>query len=416
MKRRWPALLSLSPPRPREAQGVDGAAVFAKACASCHAEGQTSAPTPAALRALPAESILNSLTNGRMQVQGATLSATERTAVALFAAGRGARDAIATTAATENKCTASPPMANAATSPGWNGWGNGAANTRFASNAGITAADLPRLKLKWAFGYSGVSAARAQPTIAGGRLFVASENGEVHALDPKTGCTHWTFKAGAGVRTGLSVGPYKTASASGQAVYFGDTRATAYAVDAQTGAMLWTRKVDDHPSAALTGSPTVYGGRVYVPVQGLNEEGQGGRGGYQCCTFRGSLVALDANTGARGVEDLHRGRGEAAREEPAGRPDVGTGRRRHLVRADRGRKARRGVRGHGQRLRRPAAADDRRRGGDGPADRTRALGAADDRRRPVDDGLPGAEPRPTRPARPRSAPTTTSRRRRPSRP
>jgi polyvinyl alcohol dehydrogenase (cytochrome) len=189
-------------------------------------------------------------------------------------------------------------MSDAATSPGWNGWGNGVANTRLAGNAGLTAADLPRLKLKWAFGYSGVSAARSQPAIAGGRLFVASENGEVHALDPKTGCTHWTFKASAGVRTGLSVGPYKTAAASGQAVYFGDTRATAYAVDAQAGTVIWTRKVDDHPSAALTGSPAVYGGRVYVPVQGLNEEGQGGRGGYQCCTFRGSLVALDANSGA----------------------------------------------------------------------------------------------------------------------
>jgi polyvinyl alcohol dehydrogenase (cytochrome) len=279
------------------AQGVDGAALFAKACASCHAEGQTSAPTPAALRALSAESILNALTNGRMQVQGSALSATERTAVALFSAGRGPRDAIAADAGTPNKCTPSAPMANAAATPGWNGWGNGVANTRLATNAGLTAADLPRLKLKWAFGYSGVSAARAQPALAGGRLFVASENGEVHALDPKTGCSHWTFKANAGVRTGLSVGPYKTASASGQAVFFGDTRATAYAVDAQTGAVVWTRKVDDHASAALTGSPAVHGGRVYVPVQGLNEEGQGGRGGYQCCTFRGSLVALDANSG-----------------------------------------------------------------------------------------------------------------------
>ena len=285
-------------PTSLSAQGVDGAAIFAKACVSCHAEGQTAAPTPAALRALSAESILNALTNGRMQVQGLTLSATERTAVSLFAAGRGPRDAIVTDAGTPNKCTASAPMANAASTPGWNGWGNGPGNTRFARNAGLTAGDLPRLKLKWAFGYAGVSAARSQPAIAGGRLFVASENGEVHALDPKTGCTHWTFKANAGVRTGLSVGPYKTPSVSGQAVYFGDTRATAYAVDAQTGTVVWTRKVDDHPSAALTGSPAVSGGRVYVPVQGLNEEGQGGRGGYPCCTFRGSLVALDAGTGA----------------------------------------------------------------------------------------------------------------------
>ena len=279
-------------------QTPDGAAVFARACASCHAEGQTTAPAPSTLRALSAESILNALTNGRMQQQGSTLSADERRAVALFTAGRGPRDAIAATAAIDNTCKVPAAMGDAAVTPGWNGWGNGSTNTRFAANGGLTAADLPRLKLKWAFGYSGVSAARAQPALAGGRLFVASENGEVHALDPKTGCTHWTYKALGGVRTGLTVGSYKTATASGQAVFFGDARANAYAVDAQTGRLVWTRKVDDHTAASLTGTPALHAGRLYVPVQGLNEEGTGGRGGYQCCTFRGSLVALDANTGA----------------------------------------------------------------------------------------------------------------------
>ena len=277
-------------------QAPDGAAAFTRACASCHRDGQTTAPTPAVLRQLTPEGILNALTQGRMQVQGATLSEGERRAVAEYVAGRALATA---TTAVPNHCTTSPPMTDAASSPGWNGWGNGAANTRFAANAGLTAADLPRLKLKWAFGYAGVNAARAQPTIAGGRLFVASENGEAHALDPKTGCTYWTFRAQAGIRTGLTVGPYKSASGSGQALYFGDVRANAYAVDAQTGRQLWVRKVDEHPAASLTGAPAVAGGRVFVPVQGLNEEGQGGTGKYPCCTFRGSLVALDANTGAQ---------------------------------------------------------------------------------------------------------------------
>jgi polyvinyl alcohol dehydrogenase (cytochrome) len=43
----------------------------------------------------------------------------------------------------------------------------------------------------------------------------------------------------------------------------------------------------------------VYGGKVFVPVQGLSEEGRGGRGQYECCTFRGSVSAYDANTGER---------------------------------------------------------------------------------------------------------------------
>jgi polyvinyl alcohol dehydrogenase (cytochrome) len=278
-------------------QPADGAGTFTRACASCHKEGQTTAPTPTVLRQLTPEGIVNSLTNGRMQVQGSSLTEAERRAVAQFLTGR-APASIAATAAVPNRCTTSPAMTDAASSAGWNGWGNGSGNTRFASNGGLTAADLPRLKLKWAFGYSGVNAARAQPTIAGGRLFVASENGEAHALDPKTGCTYWTYKAQAGIRTGLSVGPYKTASASGQALYFGDVKANAYAVDAQTGREIWVRKVDDHVAASLTGAPAVAGGRVYVPVQGLNEEGQGGTGKYACCTFRGSIVALDANTGA----------------------------------------------------------------------------------------------------------------------
>src|SRR5688572_8608549 len=276
---------------------ADGGAVYERACAGCHATSGSGAPTREALRALTPEAILNALVNGRMQVQGSTLSDAERRAVAVFLAARpfGAAPA---TVATVTTCKTSTPMSDPSRGPSWNGWGNGTANTRCAKDGGLTAADLPKLTLKWAFGYAGVNAARSQPAFAGGRLFVASENSEVHALDPKTGCTHWTFKAAGGVRTALAVGPYKNGAASGYAVYFGDARANAYAVDAQTGQQIWIRKVDEHPSAGLTGAPAVYNGRVFVPVQGLSEEGTGGRGGYQCCTFRGSLSALDANTGA----------------------------------------------------------------------------------------------------------------------
>jgi len=158
---------------------------------------------------------------------------------------------------------------------------------------------IPKLKLKWAFGLPGVIAARAQPTIIGGRLFTASEKGDVFSLDAKTGCTYWTFRAQAGVRGGLPVGTYKSADgATRYAVYFGDGRANAYAVDVQTGQQVWTHKVEDHPFAAITGAPTFYEGRLYVPTAGVGEEGQGGRSNYQCCTFRGSITALDANTGA----------------------------------------------------------------------------------------------------------------------
>ncbi len=282
-----------------QAPAAAGQAVFDRQCAACHDDRNSGAPGRDALRQLTPEAILNALTNGKMQVQGSMLTDGERRSVAEFLAGRGLTTTT-TPAPTAAHCTATTPMGDPTKGARWNGWGNGPANTRYQPKevGGLTAADLPKLKLKWAFGYAGVSAARAQPAVAGGRLFVASENGEVHALDPKTGCTYWTFKAQAGVRTALSIGAYKANGRSGYAVYFGDSKANVYAVDANTGQQIWTRRADEHRSAAITGAPTYHDGKLFVPVQGLNEEGQGGRGGYECCTFRGSVSALDASTGA----------------------------------------------------------------------------------------------------------------------
>ncbi|MBX5462402.1 MAG: PQQ-binding-like beta-propeller repeat protein [Steroidobacteraceae bacterium] len=295
----------------------DGAEVFKRACAGCHVEQAAQpavalgplGPPPGALapKALPPErlrvftpeAILTTLTTGKMQAQAAALTDAERRAVAEFASGQ--TFSAAAEARTNSMCKDNTRMGDITRMPQWNGWGNGVKNVRYQSKeqGGLTAADLPRLKLKWAFGYANIASARAQPIVAGGRLFAASENTEVHALNAKTGCTYWTFKAKSGVRSAMSVGPYKLPNGkSGQALFFGDTRANVYALDAQTGEQLWTVKADSHPLAGITGAPVVYGGRVFVPIQGISEEGQGANNNYACCTFRGSLTVLDANTGA----------------------------------------------------------------------------------------------------------------------
>lgn len=199
-----------------------------------------------------------------------------------------------------NLCTEALLMGDPQVGPSWNGWGNGPANARFQprSQGKLTGADLHRLQLKWAFGYANVSSARPQPTVAGGRLFAASENGHVYALNPRTGCRYWTYRAQAGIQTAPVVGAYRTSDGSdGFAVFFGDRKANAYAVDAQTGREIWVRKVDSHPAASITGALAIDGMRVFVPVQGLNEEAIGSMASSPCCTFRGSLSALDASSG-----------------------------------------------------------------------------------------------------------------------
>lgn len=281
--------------------------LFTTHCALCHmadpapkGSPNEKAPTRGQLRELPAEAVLDTLSSGKMQLQGGTLTDVEKRLVAEYVTGKHL-SADAGTVAAADQCKFNRPMQDLAKVPGWNGHGNGPAATRFqdARAGGMTAADLPRLKLRWAFGYSGVGAARTQPAVAGGRLFIASENGQVHALDPATGCTFWTFKAQAGVRSAPTVAAYKTAGHSGFVVVFGDTKASLYGVDANTGKQLWSAKVDTHPSAGITGSPIIYDGRVFIGVQGISEEGRGATGGYQCCSFRGSLSAFDVATGKR---------------------------------------------------------------------------------------------------------------------
>jgi len=277
-----------------------GSAVFERECASCHRQTSATSEAPSAevLRQLAPDAIVTALTSGRMRVQGERLSENERRAVAEFLTGRSVD---ATSTSITNRCASTSPMPAEIQGSQWNGWGAGLANTRYqpASRASIAAADVPKLKLKWAFGFAGTLAARTQPTVVGGRLFTASEKGEVYALDAKTGCVHWIYQARAAVRTAMTVAPFPANSGSTRfALYFGDGQANAYAVDAETGSLLWARKVDEHPNAAITGAPAVHEGRVYVPTSAAGEEVRGGRLDYGCCTFRGSVSALDAVTGA----------------------------------------------------------------------------------------------------------------------
>ena len=284
------------------AQPPEGAAVFEKACANCHQNpaADSRAPNRTALAQLAPETILTALTTGNMFRQGSALSDAERRAVSAFLTGR----AVGTAAPlpTQGRCTVTAPALRARdVQSGWNGWGAGVGNTRYvpAAAGGVTAPMMPRMKLKWAFGFPGVSSARSQPAVLGGRVFVGSESGDIFALDAKTGCTYWSYHAQAGIRTALSVAPYKPANRpAGFAVFFADGTGSAYAVDAATGKEIWARKLDSHPYAKATGSVTVHDGRVYVPLAGVGEEGQGGGGTYECCTFRGSVTALNANTGA----------------------------------------------------------------------------------------------------------------------
>jgi polyvinyl alcohol dehydrogenase (cytochrome) len=293
------ALLSAQSPSPAPSPSPtpDGAALFTKNCSTCHDGAAASrAPSPDVLRQRSPEAILSALTAGGMRPQGGRLSGAERRAVAEYLSGRPLGGDI--TGAATGRCATTPAaLPDPGNSASWTGWSPAVSNTRFqsAKDAGLGAAEVPRLALKWAFGFPDATSAWSQPTVASGRLFVGSQNGTVYSLDAKSGCIAWTFGAKSGVRTAIAFGPVP--AGNGYAVYFGDTGANIYALDAATGRELWSRQVDAHPFARITGSPTLYQNRLYVPVASL-EETAASQQGYECCTFRGSMSALDVKTGA----------------------------------------------------------------------------------------------------------------------
>ncbi|MBN8730828.1 MAG: PQQ-like beta-propeller repeat protein [Acidobacteria bacterium] len=196
------------------------------------------------------------------------------------------------------RAAANAPVLNQPCAPGveprtdstfWNGWGVDAANSRYqpAAMAGLSAADIPRLKLKWAFRLPGSNAAVSQPALVGGRLYLGSAAGTVYSLDAATGCVYWTFQADAPVRTAITIGANRHAK---YALFFADTKAQAYSIDAKTGSLVWKTRLDNHPAARVTASPTLYGGRLYVPV--ACEPGPAAP-----ASCRASLMAIDNESG-----------------------------------------------------------------------------------------------------------------------
>ena len=279
------------------AAAQDGPSLYKEHCASCHDGRVDRAPTLDVLRAMSPQRILDVLEFGSMVSMTHGRTTAERRALAEFASGKPLGELFTIAPAPKAMCRSTSAFSIDSTQPVWNGFGQDLSNARFqSSKAGMSAADVPRLKLKWAFGLPGDVQSWAAITLVGGRVFVGSIAGNVYSLDARTGCVYWAFDAGAIVRTAVSVGRIGTDEPARYGAYFGDARGNAYAVDAATGRLLWKVSVESFPSARLTGSPVLHRGRLYVPVSS-SEEGAGSLPDYECCRFRGSVVALDAATG-----------------------------------------------------------------------------------------------------------------------
>jgi polyvinyl alcohol dehydrogenase (cytochrome) len=277
-----------------------GFIVFQQNCTSCHGNPAVErAPTPAQLRAMPPERILNALTKGQMKAVGDTLTDMQRRKVAASLSGRPLGTSETLDARhMPNRCPDDGGPVDIDSGPHWNGWGVDRANTRYQSamHARLDASTVPRLKLLWAFGLPNSSSSYSQPTVVAGRVFVGADTGYVYGLDARSGCVHWSYRAKAGVRNAMTLGTVRVRGALRTAVFFGDLQANLYALDARTGRPLWTQHLAKHYSNRITAAPALHDGRLFVPLSSWEGIAASVKD-YPCCQSIGAVVAVDAADG-----------------------------------------------------------------------------------------------------------------------
>ena len=195
-------------------------------------------------------------------------------------------------------CAGANDHDSAGSETGWQSAGQNLSNTRAQPNErNISPSSVKNLKVKWAFATGGDVS--ATPTVSGDVVYVPDWAGNLFAIQKDTGREIWHHQiseydgaAGAIAR----VSPLVT---EGEIV-IGDNvtgaGASVIAVDKSSGTLKWATKVEAHPAAIITGSPVIFRDVIYVGVSS-SEEGLAAQAGYDCCTFRGSMVALNARTG-----------------------------------------------------------------------------------------------------------------------
>lgn len=197
---------------------------------------------------------------------------------------------------------------------GWSTAGQNPDNSRYQPNeTTISAANVAALQQKWVVTTGGDVS--ATPAVDDNKVYVPDSAGNLYAINRATGAVVWTASIAAA--TGISNDYSRTTPAiAGNLLIVGTqsgkfetpltnpTIAGAYvlAFDKNNGSLVWKTKVDNHFSAIVTQSATIFGNSAFVGVAS-NEEAYVNRtfnGGqpYECCTFRGSVLSLNVKTGA----------------------------------------------------------------------------------------------------------------------
>jgi polyvinyl alcohol dehydrogenase (cytochrome) len=158
----------------------------------------------------------------------------------------------------------------------------------------ITAANVAQLAPRWVLNASGN--VYATPLVVAGAVYVPDQGGKMWKVDANTGAVLWSTSISDYNGRPNTFSRTSPAYADGMVFVADNSGAHLIAIDADTGALRWITQLDSHVAAQLTGNPTIVGDRLYMGVSSM-EQTLAAQPDYPCCTFRGSLVAVDIHSG-----------------------------------------------------------------------------------------------------------------------
>jgi polyvinyl alcohol dehydrogenase (cytochrome) len=180
---------------------------------------------------------------------------------------------------------------------------NTASATPVTSGA-ISTATVAKLAVKWVFKKAGADVS-ATPAVVAGSVYFPDWSGNIQRLDAETGAVKWTANVAklltqAGFQGSLGGFVSRTTPLVTQIATAPGTGAYVLAVDQETGAFKWGTLLDGHPLAYIDSSPVLEGSTFYLGVTSSEELSSLAAAfgvAYTCCSFRGSVAAVDVKTG-----------------------------------------------------------------------------------------------------------------------
>lgn len=262
------------------------AEIFNNNCVSCHSGGVPRAPHLTTFQVMSADYILSTL-NGVMSAQAEGLSSEEKIGISEYITG----GKVSTSLPEPNFCKSNNEPIVLVKENSYKEWGYDKENSRY-TKSNLNSQNAKKLKLKWVFAYPAASRARSQPSISGNTIFVGGQNLYLYALDRQTGCVRWRTKVDGEIRSAPAI----YFSEKGNFLFAGDYEGNVYKINPYNGEKIWVKSLRYHPRVILTGSLRVDNDIIYVPLSS-REWADGADPEYQCCSFRGGIMALDVAGG-----------------------------------------------------------------------------------------------------------------------